>query len=359
MNSVGASKEEIDTPALLADLDLIEQNILTMSNYLKNKKTKLRAHTKVHRIPPLALKQLKAGAKGLCCQKVSEAEVMAASGVKDIIVTNEIVTPQKIMRLVALAKSAHISVPIDNEYNAQCVSKIAREEGAEVNVLVDVHLGSQRCGVEPGEPALKLARSICDLKGLNFTGLMGFEGHLSWIEPRMKRREEIEKTESLLLKTKSLLEDSGIHVEEISTGSAGTYDVTANNPEITELQAGTYVLMDAEYYKHVPEFSCALTVLSSIISRPSDDRAITDAGLMSISTALGNPTVVGRKSIQVHELHAENTVLKTQGQRISIGDKIELVPSYLDATVNCHKQIFGIRNGRVETIWSTSRDTST
>jgi D-serine deaminase-like pyridoxal phosphate-dependent protein len=237
MNSVGASKEEIDTPALLADLDLIEQNILTMSNYLKNKKTKLRAHTKVHRIPPLALKQLKAGAKGLCCQKVSEAEVMAASGVKDIIVTNEIVTPQKIMRLVTLTKSAHISVPIDNEYNAQCVSKIAMEEGAEVNALVDVHLGSQRCGVEPGEPALKLARSICALKGLKFTGLMGFEGHLSWIEPRMKRREEIEKTESLLLKTKSLLEDSGIHVEEISTGSAGTYDVTANNSEITELQA--------------------------------------------------------------------------------------------------------------------------
>jgi D-serine deaminase-like pyridoxal phosphate-dependent protein len=117
--------------------------------------------------------------------------------------------------------------------------------------------------------------------------------------------------------------------------------------------------MDAEYYTHVPEFSCALTVLSSIISRPSDDRAITDAGLMSISTALGNPTVVGRNGVQVHELHAENTVLKTQGQRISIGDKIELVPSYLDTTVNCHKQIFGIRNGRVETIWNTSRDTST
>ena len=359
MNAIGLSKEEIDTPALLADLDLVDGNIATMSNYLKDKRTKLRAHTKVHRIPSLAFKQLKAGAKGICCQKVSEAEVMVASGIDDVIVTNEIVTPQKIMRLVSLAKSAHIAVPIDNEDVARRLSTIASKEEAEVNVLVDVHLGSQRCGVEPGEASLNLAREIQGLKGLRFMGLMGFEGHLSWIEPREKRREEIIKTESLLLNSKSLLESSGIHVEEISTGSAGTYDVTANNPEITELQAGTYVLMDGEYYKHVPEFNCALTVLSSVISRPNGDRAITDAGLMSISTALGNPTVAGREGVQVHELHAENTVLKTRNQRISIGDKVELVPSYLDATVNCHKQILGIRRGKVETIWNTSRDTST
>ncbi|HUK28255.1 MAG TPA: DSD1 family PLP-dependent enzyme [Candidatus Acidoferrales bacterium] len=359
MNEIGIGKDEIDTPALLVDLDLVDRNISTMANFLRDKKTKLRAHTKVHRIPTLALKQLGAGAKGICCQKVSEAEVMAAAGVKDIIVTNQIVTPHKIKRLVALTKTAYVSVPVDNENNARLISRTAVENEVKMNVLVDIHLGSQRCGVEPGEPALKLAQSIGTMKGLKFTGLMGFEGHLSWIEPREKRRKEIERTESLLLKTKTLLENSGFSVVEISTGSAGTYDVTASNPDITELQAGTYVLMDGEYFKHVPEFGCALTILSTVISRPSSDRAVTDAGLMSVSTALGNPTVAGRGDVEVHELHAENTVLKTHDSKISIGDKIDLIPSYLDATVNCHKQILGIRKGRVESVWKTSRDTST
>jgi D-threonine aldolase len=360
MNDIGVSREELDTPALLADLDLIDKNILRMADYLKPRKTKLRAHTKVHRIPFLAHKQLTAGAIGVCCQKVSEAQVMVAAGVKDVIVTNEIVTPQKIKRLVALTKNAKLSVPIDSGHNAQLISKIASEEEAEVGVLVDVHMGSQRCGVEPGEPALKLARSASSLKGLRLEGLMGFEGHLSWMEPRDKRRTEVERAEALLVKTKTLIENSGIRVEDISAGSTGTYDVTANNPEMTELQAGTYVLMDGEYRKHVPEFDCALTVLTTVISRPDANRAITDAGLMSINTALGNPQVAKRDDLDVEGLHAENTVLKVKRHNeIAVGDKIELIPSYLDGTVNCHKQIYAIRRGRVEGIWNTSRDTST
>jgi len=359
MNEVGVGVEELDTPVLLVDLDLMEKNIARMADYLKPRKTKLRAHTKVHRIPFIAHMQLRAGAVGICCQKVSEAHAMVAAGVKDVIVTNQIVTPQKIERLVALAKEAKASVPIDNEQNAQLISRIASEEGVEVGVLVDVHMGSQRCGVEPGEQALKLARSVSGLRGLRLEGLMGFEGHLSWVEPREQRRREVEKVEALVAKTKTQIENGGIRVEEISTGSTGTYDVTANNPEITELQAGTYVLMDGEYYKHVPEFACALTVLSTVISRPDGGRAITDAGLMSISTALGNPQAIHRDDIEVHELHAENTVLKTQPQsKIAVGDKIEFIPSYLDATMNLHGQVYGTRRGRVESIWNTSRDTS-
>jgi D-serine deaminase-like pyridoxal phosphate-dependent protein len=359
MNEIGVGKVELDTPALLANLDLVDENILKMADYLKPRKTKLRAHTKVHRIPFLAHKQLMAGAKGICCQKVSEAQVMVAAGVKDVIVTNEIVTPHKINRLVDLAKDAHVSVPVDSEQNAKLISRIASEEEAEVGVWVDVHMGSQRCGVEPGEPAVGLARLVSGLKGLRLEGLMGFEGHLSWIDPREKRRMEVEKAESLLVQTKVLAEKSGIRIENISTGSTGTYDVTANNPELSELQAGTYVLMDGEYYKHVPEFACALTVLTTVISRPDDKRAVTDAGLMSINTALGYPTIVGRDDIEVESLHAENTVLRTYGKsKVNVGDKIEFVPSYLDGTVNCHKQVYAVRKGRVESIWNTSRDTS-
>jgi D-serine deaminase-like pyridoxal phosphate-dependent protein len=360
MNDIWVSVEELDTPALLVDLDLMDKNILKMADYLKPRKTKLRAHTKVHRIPFLAHKQLMAGAIGICCQKVSEAEVMVAAGVKDVIVTNQIVTPQKIKRLVSLAKGAKVSVPVDDANNARLISRIAGEEGVDVGVLVDVHMGSQRCGVEPGEPAVKLARAVSGLRGVRLEGLIGFEGHLSWIEPREKRRAEVEEIEAVLVKTKALIESSGIHVENISTGSTGTYDVTANNAEITELQAGTYVLMDGKYHKHVPEFDCALTVLTTVISRPDDGRAITDGGLMSINTALGNPRVADRDDIEVLELHAENTVLKTKPQsKIALGDKIELIPSYLDGTMNCHRQAYATRRGRVESIWNTSRDTST
>jgi len=360
MNEVGVSVQDLDTPVLLADLDLVESNILRMADFLKSRNTKLRAHTKVHRIPALAQKQLVAGAKGVCCQKVSEAQVMVSAGIKDVMVTNQIVTTQKIRRLVDLAKKAHVSVAVDNEENASLISKIASEEGAEVGMTVDVHMGSQRCGVEAGGPAVELARNVSRLKGVRLEGLMGFEGHLSGMEPREKRRAEVEKAESELVKTRTLVEKAGIRIESISTGSTGTYDITSNNPEIAELQAGTYVLMAWEYHKHVPEFECALTVLSTVISRPDAHRAITDAGLMSINTDQGIPHVAKRGDIQVQEMHAENTQLTTKADsKIRLGDRVELIPSYLDATVPCHKQLYAVRRGKVESIWTTSRDTST
>jgi 3-hydroxy-D-aspartate aldolase len=325
-----------------------------MANFFRGKTSSLRAHSKVHRVPIIAHKQIEAGAIGLCCQKVSEAEVMVAAGIKDIIVTNQIVAPSKIMRLLALAKQARICVPIDSQSNAESLSIAAQKEGIELETLVDVHLDSNRCGVEPGEPAAKLANAIVRLKALKLRGLMGFEGQLSAIEPREKRRIEIEKYESLLIKTKRLIENTGTKVEDISTGATGTYDVSGATPEITEVQAGTYVLMDSAYRKHVQEFSCALTVLSTIISKPSDQRIITDAGLMSISVALGNPEVIGNENLAVDELHAENTVLKITGPcNAQVEDKIEFIPSYLDGTVNYYNKMFGLRKGRVETIWST------
>jgi len=332
----------------------MERNISTMANFFRNKTTKLRAHSKVHRIPIIAHKQIEAGANGLCCQKVAEAEVMVAAGITDIIVTNEIVTPAKIKRLVALARQAKIGVPIDSLSNAESLSSAAQKEGVELNALVDVHLGSNRCGVEPGEPAAKLATAVKNFKGLNLTGLMGFEGQVSWTEPREKRRTEIEKCENLLINSKKLIEKAGIKVEEISTGSTGTYDVSGATPEITEVQAGTYVLMDSEYHKHVREFSCALTVLSTIVSKPSDQRIVTDAGLMSISVAVGKPELIGVENLEVEELHAENTVLRVTGpNKTQVEDKIEFIPSYLDGTVNYHSKIYGVRKDHVETVWNT------
>jgi D-serine deaminase-like pyridoxal phosphate-dependent protein len=307
MSSLGIRREEIDTPALLVDLDLMEKNILTMTNFLHGKKARLRAHTKVHRTPELARKQIEAGAKGICCQKIGEAEVMAAAGINDIIVTNEIVTPTKIERLLNLAKYINISIPVDNPRNVDDLSKAALKKGVMLNVLVDIHMGSERCGVEPREPALRLAEHITALPGLQLGGLMGFEGHISFMEPRDQRRRECEKLEHLIIDTKKLIQKKGLTVEDISSGTTGTYDVTGTFPEITEVQAGSYLLMDSYYHQHVPEFECAVSVLSTTISAPTTERIITDAGLMSISNTYGNPVMRDRTGLKVHALHAENT----------------------------------------------------
>ncbi|MEM4245981.1 MAG: alanine racemase, partial [Candidatus Bathyarchaeia archaeon] len=203
---IGQTADEMDTPALLIDLDVMERNLSRMADFFRGAKAGLRAHTKVHRCPVLAHRQVKAGAKGICCQKVGEAEVMAEAGIGDIIVTNQIVTPLKIRRLLALAGLSRITVPVDDPGNANLLSRMAEKAGVKLDVLVDVHMGSQRCGVEPGRPAVKLANRVRKLKGLRLRGLMGFEGHISWVMPREKRREECEKLESKLIETRRMLE---------------------------------------------------------------------------------------------------------------------------------------------------------
>jgi len=356
MNEVGTKKEEMDTPALLIDLDLMEKNISTMADFFKAKKARLWPHTKVHRTPILAHKQIQSGAQGICCQKVRQAEIMAASGIESILIPNIVATPGKIDRLVNLAKHTDITVLVDDSKNGELLSKAALEKDVTLKVMIDVHVGAQRFGAEPGQASLKLARQITALRGLRLTGLVGNVGHLSSIEPRDQRRKQVEKAESLLVDTKKLIEKAGIKIEEISSGSTGSYDVSAGNPEVTQVRAGSYILMDYPYHEHVPEFDCALTVLSTVISKHPDGIIVLDAGMMSISSAQGNPRILPTEpleidSVELHELHAENTLLKIKKPvRIEVGDKMELIPSYLDATVICHEKLHGMRKGQVELV---------
>jgi 3-hydroxy-D-aspartate aldolase len=354
MNEIGTKKGEMETPALLIDLDLMERNLSTMARFFKGKKAGLWAHTKVHRAPMLARKQIELGARGICCQKVRQAEIMAAMGIGDILVPNIIATPSKISRLVSLAKQANITGLVDDSRNAKLLSERALREGVALRVLLDVHVGAHRFGAEPGEPALKLAREITALKGLRLMGLMGNVGHLSSIEPRDQRREHVEKAITLLLDTKKLIERSGIKIEQISTGSTGTYDVCTEHSDVTQVRAGSYILMDHPYHDHVPEFDCALTVLSTVISKHPDGILVLDAGMASISTAYGNPKLVPSEileadNVELFELHAENALLKIRKPiKIDVGDKAELVPSYLDATMIRHERFYGMRKGQIE-----------
>ena len=357
MNEIGTTKEEIDTPALLIDLELMEKNISTMANFFRGKKSVLRAHTKVHKSPMLAQKQIATGARGICCQKVGAAEIMASSGIKNILITNVVATPSKIDRLVKLSKLADITVEVDDTTNCELISKAAMKEGVTVNVLVDVQIGSGRFGSDPGEPSLKLVKHVRSLQGLRFKGVMGLDSYLKRVEPRDQRRIQIKDAQSLLLDTKRLIEKSGIQVQEVSAGSTGTYDVIGNNPEVTEVEAGSYLLMDSVYHEHVPEFECALTVLTTVISKHPDGNIVLDAGMASISSAKGPPKLLATDTFdadnfEFYQLHAENTLLKRKNRaKIEVGDKVQLIPSYLDATIIRHEKFYGMRKNRIEQTW--------
>jgi len=349
---IGSRKEDLDTPALLIDLDLMEKNIRQMAEFLKEKKAKLRPHTKVHRTPVIARKQMEAGAIGICCQKVRQAEIMADAGINDILIPNVIATPDKINRLTALAKRSNITVLIDDAANAEQLSLSAQRIGTSLNVFVDVYVGTQRFGLDPGEPVLKLVKQVTAMGGLRFSGLMCHIGFLSHFEPRTERRSRAKQAELPLIETKKLLERTGIKVEKLSSGTTGTYDVTADNQEITEIRAGSYALMDRSYHESVPEFGCAMRVLGTVISRNPKGIIVLDVGMASMSTEHGSPAVVGDDNLSVYQVHAENSLLKPdKPSNIRIGDKLELIPSYLDGTVVRNEKFYGMRKGVVEEVW--------
>jgi 3-hydroxy-D-aspartate aldolase len=357
MNEIGTLKQEMDTPALLIDLDLMEKNMSTMANFFRGKKSVLRPHTKIHKTPILAKKQITMGAKGICCQKVGAAEIMVSSGIQNVLITNVVGTPSKVDRLVKLSRAADITVEVDDPSNCELISKAALKEGTTVNVLVDVQIGCGRFGADPGEPSLSLVKQVRSLKGLQFKGVMGVDACLAGIEPRSERNIRIQNAEGSLVDTKRLIERSGIQVQEVSTGATGTYDVSGTTPEVTEVEAGSYLLMDSYYHEHVPEFECALTLLTTVISKHPEGNVVLDAGKASISSANGPPSLLPTETFdpnnfQFYRLHAENSLLKRKNQaKIEVGDKVQLIPSYLDATVVRHERFYGMRRDRVEEIF--------
>ncbi|HXQ92423.1 MAG TPA: DSD1 family PLP-dependent enzyme [Nitrososphaerales archaeon] len=344
---------ELETPALLLDLDLMEKNIKRMSEYFSGKKSKLRPHVKNHKTPIIALKEIDAGAVGVAVAKLEEAEVMAWSGVTNVLIMNQIVTDDKIGRLLGLAKHADIIVAVDNVENVAKLSSMARARGMTLGVVIEVDIGHHRAGVRPGAESLALAQEIVSSPNLEFKGLGGYEGHVSLMLDPKERKVEDEKSCNLIVSTKELIEEKGIPVEIVSAGGTGTYNITGNYPGITDVQAGSYVTMDVAYRDCGIDFDCAMSILTTVSSLPSEDRAILDAGLKSIPTNQGLPEVKGVEGIEVTKLSAEHTHLKLgpNHTRLKLGEKVEVYPSDTDTTVNMHSQFYGIRDGEVEVVW--------
>jgi D-serine deaminase-like pyridoxal phosphate-dependent protein len=345
---------EIDTPALVLDLDVLDSNIARMQAFFADKNARLRPHFKTHKCPEIVRKQLAAGAKGITCAKAGEAEVLAAAGVEDILIANQIIGEKKIARLVELARRADITVAVDDAANVKDLAAAASAAGVTLGVLVEVDIGMKRCGVRAGRPAVELARSIAKQKGLEYRGLQGYEGHLVANEPGPEKTKAVLDALSLLTRTRDALIAAGLPPREVSGGGTGTYALTGSHPVMTEIQAGSYATMDAKYAKIVPEFGKALFCAVTVVSKLARNRAVGDAGLKAITSEFGMPEVASHSGVKVERLAEEHTVfsLTARAADLRIGDKLLLVPSHGCTTFNLHDRVYGIRKGRIECTWA-------
>ncbi|MGI6037008.1 MAG: DSD1 family PLP-dependent enzyme [Limnochordia bacterium] len=345
--------EEIPTPALLIDLDIMEENLRLMGEYFANRTTKLRPHAKTHKSPTIAWKQLDHGAIGITCAKLGEAEILVRSGIKDVLLANQVTQPAKIRRLVALARHSNIIVACDSPANADDLNEAALAKGVILNVLIEADVGLGRCGVQDAAGAVELTQHIERLKGLRFRGIMGYEGHCVFIADAQIRREKAAQANGRLVAIKEAIERAGIPVEIVSAGGTGTYDLAGSFPGITEIQAGSYLFMDATYEKLGLPFRPALFVLTSVISRPRPDVAVVDAGKKAITEEFGLPQPYQLTGVVLEKLSEEHGLLRLgeDAPKLEVNDLIRLLPTHCCTTINLHDRYYGIRGGQVETIW--------
>ncbi len=356
-NLIGQELAAVDTPALVIDLDAMEHNLSTMANFFADKPTKLRPHAKTHKSPIIAHKQIALGAVGITCAKLGEAEVMVEAGVRDVLVANQIVGPLKIARLIGLLHHGRVTVAVDDPANLRDLARAASAQGVTLDVLIEVNTGMDRCGVEPGEQAVSLAKVAADLPGIRFRGIQAYEGHLVNIAVEQDRAARVRAAMAPIIETRGAIEDAGIPVEIVSGGGTGTFAMTGTVAGFDEVQAGSYVFMDTKYgeISGIGErFRPALTVLATIISRPTADRGVLDIGRKTIGSDHGTPRMIGHEDdVQFAGFSEEHTKLTLSGAARDLrpGDQVRVIPGHGCTTVNLYDRYVGERNGLVEAIW--------
>jgi D-serine deaminase-like pyridoxal phosphate-dependent protein len=356
--TIGMPLAEVDTPSLILDLDAFERNLDRMDVSLAGKKIRLRPHAKSHKCPEIAKRQIARGAAGVCCQKTSEAEAMVDGGVPDVLIANEVVGAVKVKRLAALAKRARIAVCADDEGNIADLDQAARAAGVKLDVLVEVNVGANRCGAEPGEPAARLAQAVARSKHLRFAGLQAYQGAAQHLRKVEERRAAIEAACAKVKQTTDLLARAGIACERVTGAGTGTYLFEAVSGVYHELQAGSYIFMDVDYAKNdwtesgIPRYEHSLFVWTTVMSRPAADRAVVDAGLKASSVDSGLPRVAEVAGAEYVKISDEHGVLKLDAAaRLAVGDKLKLIPGHCDPTVNLYDHYVCVRGGRVEALW--------
>jgi D-serine deaminase-like pyridoxal phosphate-dependent protein len=355
----GMSLADIETPALVIDLDAMEANITALAARVATTPgVSATPHAKAHKCVEIAQRQIAAGASRVCCQNVAEVEAMAACGIRSILLSNEIVSADKARRLAAVARTATIGVCVDHSSQVDVLSKAAEQQLVTFDVLVEIDVGQGRCGVRPGKDAVTLAQYVAGKPGLRFAGLQAYDGAAQHLRKPEQRAAAIAKATQLVKDTVSLLQKAGLACQVVAGAGTGSYENELASGIYNELQCGSYVLMDADYGRNetAKPFRNALFVLSTIISAAAPGRAVCDAGLKSLTAESGLPVVHDRSGVTYIKATDEHGTLEISPQAtVTVGDKLRLIPGHCDPTVNLHGWLVACRGDKVEAVWQTAR----
>ena len=362
---VGMDEADIQTPCLVLDLDALERNIVKMGDYAREHGMRHRVHGKMHKSVDVALLQEKlGGAVGVCCQKVSEAEVFARGGIKDVLVSNQVREPAKIDRLARLPKyGCRTIVCVDDVANVPDLSAAAKKHGTELSCFVEMDVGAGRCGVTTPEAVVEIARAIDAADNLTFLGIQAYQGAMQHIDSYEERRGKTEIAIAMVKSAVDALDEVGLKPELVSGGGTGSYYFESNSGVFNELQCGSYAFMDADYGRILDEdgnridageWENALFILTSVMSHAKPDKAICDAGLKVQSVDSGLPFIYGRTDVEYVKCSDEHGVIADPDAVLKVNDKLKLVPGHCDPTCNVHDWYVGVRNGKVEAVWPVS-----
>ena len=334
---------ELDTPAYVADLDVMERNIASMAEHCRNLDISLRCHTKSHKIPEIAHRQVRAGAIGICCQKLGEAEVMAAAGIENILIPYNIVGPRKVERLTRVSRRAEITVAVDDEITAHAISDRALHDGCRVNVIIELDTGTKRCGVQSPEAAATLAERIMDLRGLVFKGIMVFPSH-----PEAKE---------FVNETAERISRKGIPLEIISGGGTGG-EKNSKAMGCTETRSGSYIWEGMSRIGNSGMLSaerCACRMVVTVVSAPTPDRIIIDGGMKTFTSYPPTPYghIIEHPDAQIYAMSVEHGHVDVSrcAHRFKVGERLSVIPLHQEMTLNLHDELNGVRGGQVEVIW--------
>lgn len=356
-NMGGVDLEELDTPVLVVDLDVLERNIERMKEFLSGGTVGIRPHAKTHKTPAIARLQLEAGAVGITCAKLGEAEALADHGIKDILIANQVVGKEKVRRLSKLARRSNVTVAVDCRANIEELNTAAVGSGVTIGAIVEMDVGNHRAGARSIQEAVALAEVLSWSSGLRYRGVMGYEGHAVFIPGLEARRKEAEKAYRTLLDLVSRLTSKGLPPEIVSTAGTGTFMFAGRTPGITDIQAGSYVFMDQRYrsVEGLP-FEQSLFVLTTVMSCPEPGVYICDAGTKSMSSEFGLVSTLPGSGLKVKGMSEEHVTLVSTGEEgggaPTLGSKVLLVPSHCCTTVNLHDFIYGFRKGKLEVRWA-------
>ncbi|MCG7522646.1 3-hydroxy-D-aspartate aldolase BhcC [Ruegeria sp. Ofav3-42] len=361
----GMDEADIQTPSLVLDLDALERNIKKMGDYAKDHGMRHRVHGKMHKSVDVAKLQEKiGGAVGVCCQKVSEAEVFVRGGIKDVLVSNQVRDPAKIDRLASLPKlGSRIIVCVDDLDNVADLSGAAVDHGTQLEVFIEIDCGAGRCGVTTTPAVIEIAKAVEAADNLKFAGIQAYQGAMQHLDTYEARKEKLDTAIAMVKDAVEGLKAEGIECELISGGGTGSYYFESNSGVYNELQCGSYAFMDADYGRILDkegnridqgEWENAFFILTSVMSHAKADKAIVDAGLKAQSVDSGLPVVFGRDDVEYIKCSDEHGVVMDPNGALKVNDKLKLVPGHCDPTANVHDWYVGVRNGKVEAVWPVS-----